>query len=527
MTLLHRLSEIKDQTRNRFGMPTQPGKAGSLTKGNKIMNVTSPNHLNGNPDRPYSNRETSTLSVADLLLHSLRFVGAKQTMNRCLSLALFLCACIALALPSRAQISVTVANPNLVIPAPISGSVTYDIQGTLTIARGYTLAGPTIYSAFDATGASISTINAPRVNLAAANNGHTYMGILLQVTVNANTLPGVYALDYYGNSLHAEFDAIPLGGGLASHVEAYYTITVTNPYQIDAGGPAAYPFSADMFFNAGYVNNTSHAISTIGVLDPAPQAVYQTERYGNGAFSYTIPGLVPNTTYTVRLHFAEIYYTQIGQRLFNVISPEANINPALNGLVLSNFDVFASAGGGKNVGEYQAVVEQFDAKANNQGVVTINFTNVVGGAKVSGLEVLPQDYYLRTGWTATASSNYPTDPPGLALDGTTGTRWTSGLPQAFNQWFEVDMGSVHTFSKIVLDNSNSPFDFPRGYLVYISNDGIHWGTSVAMGNKSNLTYCDNTVIAFQSTQSARYIRIVQTGSNPTYWWSIGEFYVYP
>jgi len=51
-------------------------------------------------------------------------------------------------------------------------------------------------------------------------------------------------------------------------------------------------------------------------------------------------------------------------------------------------------------------------------------------------------------------------------------------------------------------------------------------TPVATGNNSGVSYSDGTVITFP-TQSARYIRVVQTGSNSTYWWSIGEFYVYP
>jgi len=41
------------------------------------------------------------------------------------------------------------------------------------------------------------------------------------------------------------------------------------------------------------------------VTDPAPQAVYQTVRYGN--FTYTIPNLTPGGTYRVRLHFAELF----------------------------------------------------------------------------------------------------------------------------------------------------------------------------------------------------------------------------
>jgi hypothetical protein len=53
------------------------------------------------------------------------------------------------------------------------------------------------------------------------------------------------------------------------------------------------------------VYSNSDPINTSSVADPAPQAVYDTERYGN--FTYTVPGLTPGAAYTVRLHFAEIY----------------------------------------------------------------------------------------------------------------------------------------------------------------------------------------------------------------------------
>ena len=86
--------------------------------------------------------------------------------------------------------------------------------------------------------------------------------------------------------------------------------------QINAGGSAASPFVVDTDFTGGTTTSTGNTIDTSGVSTPAPQAVYQSNRYGN--FSYTIPNLTPNAAYTVRLYFAETYWTQVGQRTFNV-----------------------------------------------------------------------------------------------------------------------------------------------------------------------------------------------------------------
>src|SRR5579859_3473426 len=143
--------------------------------------------------------------------------------------------------------------------------------------------------------------------------------------------------------------------------------------QLNAGGPAVAPFAADADFSGGATAATSHAIDTTAVSSPAPQAVYQSNRYGN--FSYSLPGLTPNAAYTLRLHFAEEYWTAAGLRLFNV---------SLNGTpILSNFDIFASAGA-----EYKAIVEQFNATATSSGTLNLQFSAVKDNAQVNGIEVL-------------------------------------------------------------------------------------------------------------------------------------------
>jgi len=85
---------------------------------------------------------------------------------------------------------------------------------------------------------------------------------------------------------------------------------------IASGGPAEsnsgggdYSFVADEDFIGGGDNQVSTA--TINLTQPganaAPMAVYQHARAG--VSTYTIPGLVAGTQYTVLLHFAETYFT--------------------------------------------------------------------------------------------------------------------------------------------------------------------------------------------------------------------------
>jgi hypothetical protein len=123
-------------------------------------------------------------------------------------------------------------------------------------------------------------------------------------------------------------------------------------------------------------------IDTSGVSNPAPLAVYQTERWGGDSssmpapFSYTFSNLTAGAGYTVRLHFAEIFWTAAGQRRFNV---------AINGTqVLTDFDIVAAAGAAD-----KAIVQQFTTTASSSGKIVVSYTvGTADAPKSSGIEVI-------------------------------------------------------------------------------------------------------------------------------------------
>lgn len=148
--------------------------------------------------------------------------------------------------------------------------------------------------------------------------------------------------------------------------------------EINVGGGVTETFQADPAGSGGTTTtySVSETISTAGILNPAPQGVYQTERRG-GDFTYTVSNLTLNASYLVRLHFAEIYWSSTGQRRFNV---------SINGVpVLKDFDIVATAGGAD-----RAVVREFVAVPNSNGAVAIRFTSGSADlAKASGIQVVP------------------------------------------------------------------------------------------------------------------------------------------
>ncbi|HEX4386689.1 MAG TPA: malectin domain-containing carbohydrate-binding protein, partial [Myxococcales bacterium] len=227
---------------------------------------------------------------------------------------------------------------------------------------------------------------------------------------------------------------------------------------INTGGGAMAPFAADTGFSGGTQFSSTNTVSTAGAVSPAPAAVYQTERYG--PMTYTLGGLTAGTTYMVRLHFAEVFWTAANQRLFNV-----TINGAA---ALTNFDIFTAAGGAN-----KAVIQQFNATANASGAIVVGFTNgSADQAKISALEVTtagtqaptataptittqPANQSVTAGATATfsvaasgtAPFTYQWKKAGAAISGATAATYTTPATTT------ADSGSV--FSVTVTNSAGS------------------------------------------------------------------------
>lgn len=124
----------------------------------------------------------------------------------------------------------------------------------------------------------------------------------------------------------------------------------------------------------------------------------------------------------------------------------------------------------------------------------------------------------RDAWTVSASTSNATEPPSRVLDGDPATRWSTGRGMQAGDWFQVDLGSSQTFNQVVLDTTASSGDSPRGYQLFVSDDGTNWGQPVATGPGSPVT----RILIPQVT--ARFIRVVNQG-NAGNWWSMHELNV--
>ena len=147
------------------------------------------------------------------------------------------------------------------------------------------------------------------------------------------------------------------------------------------------------------------------------------------------------------------------------------------------------------------------------GGALATFTWPSSSALNNGLTLLDEH-----GMTATASPA-PADAVN-AIDDDATTRWTTATGQQPGQYLSLDLGWARTVRRLVLDTGADVGDFPAGYALSTSADGVVWSAPVASGvGQGQLT-----VIDLPAT-SSRYLRVTQT-STAAQWWTVADLRVY-
>lgn len=119
----------------------------------------------------------------------------------------------------------------------------------------------------------------------------------------------------------------------------------------------------------------------------------------------------------------------------------------------------------------------------------------------------------RTGWTASAG-RWSAGAVN-AIDASTSTKWDNGQNQVVGEWWQVNMGSARTFSRVVL---NQGYGAAMQFRVMVSNNATNW-TEVGIGGGSDQTV-DFTAV------TAQYIRLEIVQPNLSAHWVLFDFNVY-
>ncbi|GAA0421152.1 coagulation factor 5/8 type [Actinoplanes capillaceus] len=126
------------------------------------------------------------------------------------------------------------------------------------------------------------------------------------------------------------------------------------------------------------------------------------------------------------------------------------------------------------------------------------------------------DALISQGKPATASSvENATFPASAAVDGNTGTRWSSTF--ADPQWLQVDLGSTQSISQVVL---NWEAAYASAFTIQTSANGSTWT------NISPVTVGQNGLQTLNVTGSGRYVRMNGTSRATPYGYSLWEFQVF-
>ncbi len=130
-------------------------------------------------------------------------------------------------------------------------------------------------------------------------------------------------------------------------------------------------------------------------------------------------------------------------------------------------------------------------------------------------------------------TNYNPGKAPLAGDGKITTRWTTDKPQVPGTFFEIDLGKKEMVARVRLLTGNSRNDYPRGFEIRYSTDGRTWTSLNATMSPHILHWTGETLLKGSEDLDVtfppapmRYLKIIQTGRDAVYYWSIHEVEVY-
>ena len=132
-----------------------------------------------------------------------------------------------------------------------------------------------------------------------------------------------------------------------------------------------------------------------------------------------------------------------------------------------------------------------------------------------------------SGWKATASSCQKGYEASKAIDSNSKTAWKAAKPMTSKakDSFILDMKKLNAVDKLTISNGTNKDNYPRAYNVYISTDGKKYSASVASGRVPK-GYSKSLEIKFAKQQKARYIKIVQSGTDRKNVFAIYDIKVY-
>ncbi|MBN1349620.1 FG-GAP repeat protein [candidate division KSB1 bacterium] len=195
----------------------------------------------------------------------------------------------------------------------------------------------------------------------------------IEVSVNVNR-------SYLNDGTYRSFIAINSNAG-NTHIDVELNVGIQpSTFRINVGSESYIDiynniWSADRPYREGgwgHVRGNFYNISdNIGNTQDDP--LYQNVLFWIDGYRFD----VPNGSYTVILHFSELYYNYVGGRLFDTFIEEQN--------VLNDFDIYAEAG------FHNATKRTFTGIQVTDGRLDIDFEHIAAHATLSAIEVVSEN----------------------------------------------------------------------------------------------------------------------------------------
>ena len=248
---------------------------------------------------------------------------------------------------------------------------------------------------------------------------------------------------------------------IALNGETFTSSEPTEAICINAGSNSTLTLNGDIWEADQYFDGGGTFTAAVEIEDTNIDPIYQSERFGEITYEIPLSGLAGEEL-EVELHFAEIYFTDPGVRVFDVL---------LEGEVqIEALDVVQATGG-----RYKAYVQKFTLPRPEDNKLSIAIQKVKENPKISGIKIsaVPSsinqapiaDFYVRSGpgeYEVVVDGNRSSDPENALVgfqwemgDGSTGTgsRYTHTFaeegPFAVSLKVLDDQGATDTLSQLI------------------------------------------------------------------------------
>ncbi len=318
----------------------------------------------------------------------------------------------------------------------------------------------------------------------------------------------------YDKELVVEYNGTLDSNGITIETEGEAGYTLLELPEAPSGGPDDTPSGALKDAYSSIAATTAETKTKVDVETPTGQEWYVRNQ----------------DNYDNHIIFENVEFGEIGSNTIvaKVASDKAGFTlkvelDTLGSGVIGTINV-PDTGGEQTWKEVTCILDK-TIKGNHSIAITFDANGPLASdprfVNLNSIKFLQADGRLdRSLWKVTASKN--SSSISAIIDGDINTNW-HGSYQEIGKNIVIDFGKTEKFNKITLENvDKNKGDHPKGFNVYISQNGSDFGKPIVSGNTTN----DAKLNIKFDDKEARYIKIEISDAETSKYWRIAELNVF-